>query len=350
MHPASTLKARARSSANTQTTTRGFTLVELLVVIAIIGVLVALLLPAIQAARESARRTQCLNNLKQFGLAMLNYESAHGELPGGQTAPIAGSTDPAYFSPIAQMLPHFEQSNLNDLLNLDKPLYGEVNYGALLGAKPSIFLCPSDEQQGQSNDLGWSNYHANAGSWINLGGWDGLFGPVNMVLGKDSLPAVRLSQVIDGSSNTAAFAELVNGMAPDVMTTSGGLPKADCFEFGPLPSGNLAAVRNAFLQKSWQTASVPWSGEWRYRGYPWAEGTMWRTWYNHLVPPNSVCWKPGDDFWSLVSPPTSYHPGGVNVLLADGSVQVVLDDVDPDLWVDLGTREGLPLGNASRRP
>jgi prepilin-type N-terminal cleavage/methylation domain-containing protein/prepilin-type processing-associated H-X9-DG protein len=328
---------------------RGFTLVELLVVIAIIGVLVALLLPAIQAAREAARRTQCLNHLKQFGLAMLNHESALGKLPAGQTAPIAGGSDPAYFSPIAQMLPYFEQTNLNNLLSLEKPLYGAENYAAMLYAKPSVFLCPSDEQQGQSTDLGWSNYHANAGSWLNLGGWDGLFGPVNTIQNKDPLPAVALKNVVDGTSHTAAFAEVVNGLAPYWAPPTGGLPKADCFEFGALPNGDLTTVRNSFLQKSWQSASVPWSGEWRFRGYPWAEGTMWRTWYNHLVPPNSICWIPGGDFWSIVSPSTSYHPGGANVLMADGSVQLASDDVDPNLWTDMGTREGLPLGVTSRR-
>jgi prepilin-type processing-associated H-X9-DG protein len=82
-------------------------------------------------------------------------------------------------------------------------------------------------------------------------------------------------------------------------------------------------------------------GNWRYKGTPWTEGTMWRSWYNHLVPPNSVCWKT-DNWWTLVCPPSSYHPGVVNLVMVDGSVQSASDDVDMDVWTDMGTRDGLP--------
>ena len=71
------------------------------------------------------------------------------------------------------------------------------------------------------------------------------------------------------------------------------------------------------------------------------EGSMWPTWYNHLLPPNAVCWRT-DTLWKLVSPANSYHNGIVNICMVDGSVQSISDDVDVDVWTDMGTRNGLP--------
>jgi prepilin-type N-terminal cleavage/methylation domain-containing protein/prepilin-type processing-associated H-X9-DG protein len=325
---------------------RGFTLVELLVVIAIIGILVALLLPAVQAAREAARRNSCQNNLKQFGVALHNYEGTYKRLPGGQSAPHVtdNDDDPGYFSPHAQMLPHFEEDSLRNLMDVKKNTYAPVNWDALYGAKPTTFLCPSDEQHGQATDAGWTNYHANAGSWVRIAGWDGVFGPASNRAGKEAVPWLKLGQIVDGTSKTAAFAEVPNGLHPDAGPPTGGDPKRDCFKFGAPPSGDFAAARNAFLQKSWSTATLDisayWPGGWRYRGYPWFEGSMWRTWYNHLLPPNSVCWIPVS-FDLIVSPAGSFHPNVVNVAMVDGSVQSIAEDIDPDVWLEMGTRQGL---------
>src|SRR5690606_22664203 len=136
---------------------RGFTLVELLVVIAIIGSLIGLLLPAVQAARESSRRAQCLNNLKQFGLAALNYESTYGRLPPAQInldpndpgtiAAIAANQPPgistAYFdwSQHARLLPYFEQGAVYDLIDFDSAIAAST---LARQVKPEFFLCPSD--------------------------------------------------------------------------------------------------------------------------------------------------------------------------------------------------------------
>lgn len=336
---------------------RGFTLVELLVVIAIIGVLVALLLPAVQAAREAARRSQCQNNMKQLGLALLNYESGKKEFPAGSMG-ILGVPDPKkpndappYWSPQSQLLAYFEQGALAQRLDLKLSPWARTptdNY-AIARTQPDLFLCPSDSINSQPGraDMGWTNYHANAGSWVRMARtWDGVFGPyaayspTTQVAGYNQLPPVTIAQIIDGTSNTVAFAEMANGYGDDPSAPKD--PKADCFEVGAIPAASPTATRTALDRVKWETASIPWSGAWRARGNPWSEGTMWRNWYNHMLPPNSSCWKPctGDGcWWDVISPPSSHHSGVVNAVMCDGSVQAIADGIDPDVWLENGTRD-----------
>lgn len=340
LDPSCLQRTRASYLLPNATSRRAFTLVELLVVIAIIGVLVALLLPAVQAAREAARRMSCSNNLKQLTLAIHNFESTNGTLPAGEYRQIGVSA--AYFSPHAMASPFFEQGNFYSQLDLNLGPYDAVNYNAAI-PQPKMLSCPSEPRPGKVEPLGFTNYHANAGGWVPINNaWDGTFGPVNDVAGAKKIGPLPFAAITDGLSNTTCFAEVVNGAA------SSGAPKSrfDCYEFGAAPTGTATQRRDAFKAKDWKTATIPWSGGWRYRGYPWTEGTHWRTWYNHIQTPNAVCWLTDGDFWKLVSPASSYHPAGVNASMCDGSVRFVSDSVNADAWLAAGTRDGgesLPL-------
>jgi prepilin-type N-terminal cleavage/methylation domain-containing protein/prepilin-type processing-associated H-X9-DG protein len=208
----------------------GFTLIELLVVIAIIGVLIALLLPAVQAAREAARRSQCVNNLKQLALAAANYESSNGAFPGGSYSNFNGGKYPENFSVFVRMLPFTEQA----------PMYNSVNFSlnsgnyenlTIAGVKLSILTCPSEPNNNPSiiaastpqasfNVVNiknlppgtwlqyFSSYAGNAGTFnfgYNTSYPAAEFAMYNGVIYNDS--TVRISDITDGTSNTMIFGE-----------------------------------------------------------------------------------------------------------------------------------------------
>ncbi|MFM7591531.1 MAG: DUF1559 domain-containing protein, partial [Isosphaeraceae bacterium] len=223
---------------------KAFTLIELLVVIAIIAVLISLLLPAVQSAREAARRAQCVNNLKQIGLAMHKYHSTHGCFPPGRMAPdvlIAGVARltitsygtgnvpngpgnwTGYYSPHTHILNYMEQTAAYNAMN-----FAGVNLGQLQDASGNIvspnyttytltanaFLCPSDPNGGGPPG-GENNYRANfGGSTIYAGG--GVRGDNNKRSGTDNGvftygPGIGIAEITDGSSNTVMFAERTKG-------------------------------------------------------------------------------------------------------------------------------------------
>jgi prepilin-type N-terminal cleavage/methylation domain-containing protein/prepilin-type processing-associated H-X9-DG protein len=319
---------------------RGFTLIELLVVIAIIAVLIGLLLPAVQKVREGAARAQCTNNLKQIGIALHNYLGTEGVLPCGShmDSPVWGP------SPLTYILPQIEQDNvyrIYDTNSISGSTGGNAGNDTAGTVRIKIYMCPSEIYPHSETQFAWTNYHANWGTWVYANGWDGVFGPnfpstTTASGAARPLPPVRLTDITDGVSNTALYAEVCNG--PNVGGT-GIDPRKDCFEFGALTSTNLATARSTLLARSYANAGSA-GGGWYYRGYPWREGSIWRHGYTHLLPPNSPCWRANSDWYQLVSPASSYHPGGVNVALADGSVRFVADAVSPEAWTAAGSRAG----------
>jgi prepilin-type N-terminal cleavage/methylation domain-containing protein/prepilin-type processing-associated H-X9-DG protein len=323
---------------------RAFTLVELLVVIAIIGVLITLLLPAVQAARESSRRMRCANNLKQLGVALHNYSNAKGVLPPGADSkpyPPAPNHPHTFYrwSSLAYLLPYLEQDQLADLLQLSLPMYGP-SLQVTPENRPGIsrivaaFLCPSDQNLRVKEDFGPTNYVANSGSGDSGGTpfkTDGVFYVNSHTSMKD---------ISDGTSHTVAFSESVLGEAT---TAPVGVGLSYVFTFvAPLTDA-------ACLQASLYNVTDP-------RGFAWASGEYRCASYNHYLPPNaerldciaSKAFAPIEERYSAYGwrAARSNHPGQVNTLLADGSVQVYSDSIDASVWRSLSTRNAEDVAQA----
>ncbi|QDU30269.1 hypothetical protein ETAA8_53880 [Anatilimnocola aggregata] len=317
-----------------------FTLVELLVVIAIIGVLVALLLPAVQAAREAARRMQCGNNLRQIGLALHNHESSLNRLPSGYDYHVT-TTYPAVaqhfyrWSAHAMLSPYLEQSNIYNKLRLDIPLYmaGTPTHPEnvpLVKLNVPTFLCPSDVRKNVTPDWGAVNYVMNYGSGLP-GGLDLDADGVFYINSK-----TRLADVTDGLSNTAAFSEQTLG--PGGAATTLGAAQA---------AGKHRDVMVWLLSTTPNDADCmdPSKQADNVRGEKWADGAHSQTGYDHYLQPNTE----RADCYSRVGTwkaARSRHPGGVSVLLLDGSVRFVAQEVNQTTWRSVGTRAGgETLGN-----
>jgi prepilin-type N-terminal cleavage/methylation domain-containing protein len=188
----------------------GFTLIELLVVIAIIAILVALLLPAVQQAREAARRTQCKNNLKQLGLALHNYHDAYKMFPAGHME--SGWDGPSYrhqFSWLTYMLPYIDQSNVYSLID-----FSQIDLSTSAHQNPvfmpagtvdvATFICPSDPTGRNNEEWAPTNYLGNQGTLCQSRNKEG-----NGVFGHNSW--IRIRDITDGTSQTIAAAEILKG-------------------------------------------------------------------------------------------------------------------------------------------
>lgn len=318
------------------------TLVELLVVIAIIGALVSLLLPAVQVARESARRAHCSNNLRQLGIATLNFEAIHKVLPPGSEArayPDSPTTPHTFYrwSTLAHLMPFMEHGNLHEALDLSAPLYGPnlqvtPQNAAAVATRVPGFLCPSDHRRSVATGFGPANYAVCAGTG-SAGGTpfdtDGVF-YVNSRTG--------LQDIIDGTSNTSFASESVLGDGPESLADKDLVSNPTMYAF----------VFTAPLTEAGCAAALQWNVTQR-RGFSWANGEYRCTLYNHYLPPNSpeidcigsrltgdVSQRYAGYGWRTAR---SNHPGGVNLLMADGSGRFVGNEIETVAWQALSTRD-----------
>lgn len=335
-----------------------FTLVELLVVIAIIGILVGLLLPAVQAAREAARRMQCSNSIKQMALATMNYESAYRRFP------MAGTVD-VDFSVQARILAFIEQGNLNNLLDYSMPAFsGPFNakvpnplFAQAFATPVPIFLCPSDpapatttmQVNGSSVTYGGLSYMFSNGSgtgtnydwrWVTDG-----------IVCQNIARAFR--DLTDGASNTVILSETVRSVGNDMTLPAGTLPRFP-YQYTLNGSGGV----NSALQSSrgLKPTGSPWTSYVDAGGFIsnprtdvlWSTFSSWRGGNSTAIRGRGISWAFNGSINSLTNGyhvpnhrvpdlvihhtgffgPRSYHTGGANSGLADGSVHFLSNDID----------------------
>jgi prepilin-type N-terminal cleavage/methylation domain-containing protein len=349
---------------------KGFTLVELLAVIAIVGLMVSLLLPAVQAARESARRMRCANHLKQIGLALHQHHDVSGRFPTSQTGSGAalpnGGCRAGFFSWRARILPYIDQQALYNAIDFTANMSDHCGTGAPISsyhtnaqaaATPvETFLCPSDvETVGRSSTMGSArpapaNYTANAG-WPSLAtgyagerstpgrhnGLVGLENPGRRIVWHPTR-GIRICDVTDGLSNTAAAAEhlIQFGSRQSEILDAPETMKSYHITGHPRTLAQMAErcdARNTH-------ADVGMSA---YLGRAWISGwSRTGSTYMHVKTPNTNNCHFGldDDSGDVLVTPSSHHPGGVNLLLGDGRVTFVADEVDAKVWWAAGSRDG----------
>jgi prepilin-type N-terminal cleavage/methylation domain-containing protein/prepilin-type processing-associated H-X9-DG protein len=321
-----------------------FTLVELLVVIAIIGVLVSLLLPAVQAAREAARRTQCSNGLKQFGLALHNYADIFKRFPPRRGGSV-GSNDAARLtgnfqrlSPFVPLLPFIEQKPLADAIASGGSYSGQAfppggpaawypgtgpNYPPWMTQVPLI-ICPSDKvpmptasQHGRNSfafSLGDSLVNHNSNNLLMRG----IFG---------SQLCKGFNDLTDGSSNTIAMSERTWGNNLGIGPASGD----DVRIATAVNVTSVSTNPGSCYAQAQGTSFVGVQIKARF-GALWTDGQAERVGFTTVLPPNAPSCvnddNPNADSNGGVLNPSSYHPGGVNALLADGSVRFINQNIN----------------------
>jgi prepilin-type N-terminal cleavage/methylation domain-containing protein/prepilin-type processing-associated H-X9-DG protein len=300
---------------------RGFTLIELLVVIAIIAVLISLLLPAVQSAREAARRAQCVNNLKQITLGAMNYESANGVLPSsaywGKWDGVTRCRPKYGFGPFVPILPYMEQAQVFNTVNFTDSFYHAPN-ATLAGIGISTLWCPSDGLVANGEPASSlfyfqllpptgrqavTSYAGNAGMWlVQLGPCQNsntLAQETDFLLEQGTATGTiyaysscRLAAITDGTSNTLMFSERAYGL----------------FETDPIAAKNAAS-----------------------NDYWWDSGYWGHTSFDTSYQPNAIRkYKSLFDagWWWLADEATaSFHPGGVNASFCDGSVRFIKDTI-----------------------
>jgi prepilin-type N-terminal cleavage/methylation domain-containing protein/prepilin-type processing-associated H-X9-DG protein len=313
-----------------------FTLIELLVVIAIIAVLVGLLLPAVQKVREAAAREKCANNLKQMALACHSYHDAKGALPPGR--------DNNSFSTQAYILPYIEQSAIYNEINFTVAYNNAVN-AAPMAAIVKTYICPSDLNPAIPSQWAPNNYRVNQGSALLWGLPPTATSNVNYGMPAPNGPfyensAVRLTDVIDGTSLTAMLSEACEG------TFNAG-------QHSPYNTQYLGQGVGLFPSTQDQAYSMCQGVGYQNPAYnkmfdvggPWIYGYHSNTVYFHVGPPNSLsCMYPSGRIGTSAN--SRHTPGGVNVARCDGSVGFVTNGIALSDWRAFGTIFGDEVFNS----
>lgn len=319
-------------------TRSAFTLVELLVVVAIIGVLVALLLPAVQAAREAARRMSCSNNLKQIGLALQNFESVNKNFPSSlRPAAVDAAGLFSGWSAHAQILPYLENANLYQGINFEQPYSSQSSISAV---RVKAFICPAEIRSTSRFDAAGSVVHVPPNYATNQGPWF-IFNPVTREGSAGAFrhyQSLRPSEFTDGLSTTLSFSEV----------------KAN---WSYLRNSSVSSATQAMPTTANELCNL--GGDFKQNGShgEWVDGKAHETAFTTAFPPNAkiVCAASGSGEVDWISQsegrsatvPTfaafaarSYHPAGVVTNCMDGSVHVIANNIDREVWQALSTRGG----------
>jgi prepilin-type N-terminal cleavage/methylation domain-containing protein/prepilin-type processing-associated H-X9-DG protein len=350
---------------------RGFTLIELLVVIAIIAVLIGLLLPAVQSAREAARRAQCTNNLKQIGLGLHNYHSTFEAFPPGRMSPylgnFAGGPGDCWQGGIAvhmHISPYMDGTNVFNAFNFGNsrvrvPPSGPPNCPqnmTVVQLKSNLFVCPSESRDPGLALTPINNYRYSVGAticqssaWADSGAAQNpwtvncraeIDGPRGGLFKEEGV--VSQAGATDGLSNTAAFSERIVGDASAGAISPGDVRKG--------PALRDVSLTTDVMVGRCQTEGTTITNVDDFYGLGAGSQTysnFHNTLYNHLFSPNSQTLDCNSGQSFIDSPnesstvtARSYHPGGVNLLLGDGSVRFIKSTVNVTVWRALGSRAG----------